>query len=219
MKVGIIIYHKNIFDIYKPDWVQKCLDSIRNQTYQKFVVYELCYSTNRQQLWPGSEYSHIPMSNHICSMNHLIDKAFLDDCNVVANINLDDHFHPERLQLQLDAVQEGYDLISSNFEHIEEINGIDTHVRDMIFHDRDIKKELNEGHNVLAHPVIMMTKHFWDTYKYYDDTQLGYEDKSLWTKAINDGCKIKIVDKILLHYRLSENQTGRVYNSQGIKTK
>lgn len=218
-KCGVILYHSDLHKIYKERWIRECLDSIRNQTYKDFIVYETCYSKDRQQLWPGSQYSHIPMPNHIAAQNHCLDKAFLDECDIVFNVNADDSYHPQRFELQLRAIKEGFDLISTNFEHIEEINGIDTHVRNMLFHDRAIKFELNNNHNVLCHSVIAYTKKFWDEFKYYNENSLGFEDKELWIKAVNAGCKIKIIDKILCHYRLSANQTGRVWNSQGVKTK
>lgn len=218
-KVGVIIYHRDLLNIYKKEWIDKCLESIRNQTFKNFAVYELGYSDTRQQWWSGSNYSHIPMSNHIEAMNHILDKAFLDGCDVVFNINLDDFYAPERFELQLKAIEEGYDLISSDFQIIQEIDGVDVLGNQMIFHDRDIKAEQDINHNVLAHPVIAYTKKFWDEYKYYNTDELGYEDFSLWKKAVAGGCKIKIIDKILLYYRISEKQTGRIYNSQGIKTK
>ncbi len=219
MKLGIILYHKDIYKIYQEAWVRKCLDSLKAQTVQDFTVYELCYSRDRQQLWPGSNFSHIPMPNHIFAQNHTLDKAFLDDCDVVANVNLDDAYSPKRLELQLKAVQEGYDLISTNFEHIEDINGVDTHVRNMIFHDRDLKYELGIDHNVLCHSVILYTKKFWEDHKYYNEDEVGFEDLTMWKKALANGCKIKILPEILCHYRLSDKQTSKIYNSKGVKVK
>lgn len=211
MKVGVLVYHKDVFNIYKPSWVKKCLDSIRNQTFKDFTVYELCYADTRSLLWERSNYSHIPMVNHIAAMNHILDKAFLDECDVVFNINLDDYYAPERFELQLKEIEAGYELISSNFQHIEEIDGIDTPVRDMIFHDRDIKVELDANHNVLAHPIIAFTRKFWNENKYYNVDEIGFEDRTLWQRAIKNGSKIKIIDQILLYYRLSEKQTGRIH--------
>ncbi len=210
-KIGILIYHKDIFKIYKERWVQKCLDSIRAQTFQDFTVYELCYSDTRSQLWENSNYSHIPMPNHIFSMNHILDKAFEDGCDVVFNVNLDDYFSPNRFQLQLDAIHAGYELVSSNFQHIEEVDGVDVPVRDMIFHLLDIKTELDVNHNILCHSVIAYTKKFWETTRYYDVNQLGYEDMELWRLGLINNFKMYIVPEILCFYRLSALQTGRIH--------
>lgn len=213
-KVGVIIYHKDLLNIYKQEWIDKCLESIRNQTFQNFNVYELCYSRTRQQWWQGSNYSHIHMPNHIFAMNHILDKAFLDDCDVVFNVNLDDYFREDRFELQLKAIEEGFDLISNNFQHIEDINGVDLPIRNMIFHDRNIKEELDKDHNILCHSSIAYSKKFWDENKYYNVDELGYEDRNLWKKAIANNCKIKIIDQILCYYRLSPNQTGRIHSAK-----
>lgn len=210
-KCGVIIYHKDIFNIYKESWVKKCLNSIRSQTYQDFTVYELCYSTAANQLWSGSTYLHIPQSNHIFAMNYILDHAFADGCDVVFNVNLDDFYHPNRFTAQLAAIHAGYELVSSNFQHIEEVNGVDVPGQEMKFHDRNILVEAEVGHNILCHPVIAYTKGFWNKYKYYNTNELGYEDFNLWKKAAAHNCKICILEEILCYYRLSPNQTGRVH--------
>ena len=208
MKTGILIYHKNIYSIYEKRWVDTCLNSIRGQTYTNFVVYELCYSDQPEQLWAGSTYEHKPLENHIFAMNYLIDKAFADGCDVVANTNLDDFFSPLRLERQITAINHGYDLVSSNFSHID---GNDQTIRYMMFHDRNISAELSINHNVIGHGVVMFTKGFWNRNKYYKTDQLGYEDLNLWKKAAEKCEKMVILPEVLLHYRIHENQTGRIH--------
>lgn len=212
-KAGVILYHKDIYKIYKPEWVEKCLKSIREQTFQNFVVYELSYGQSRTQLWKGSNYSHIPMPNHIFAMNHILDKAFLDDCDVVFNVNLDDFYDLNRFTIQLAAVKAGYDLISSNFQIVEEIDGNDILGNQMLFHNRDIKAEQEKDHNILCHPVICYTKKFWEENRYYKTNELGYEDLNLWKKAVTKGVKIRILDQILCYYRVSPKQTGRIHKA------
>lgn len=207
MKVGVIIFHKNIYSIYDKKWVDTCLDSIRNQTHKEFMVYELCYSDKSEQLWTESDFEHRPLENHIFAMNHIIDKAFADGCDVVANTNLDDYFSLERLEIQIASINEGYDLISSNFTHI---NDMDDPIRDMIFHDKDISAELSVNHNIICHSCVLMTKGFWNRNKYYETNELGYEDMNLWKRAISNAEKIIILPQILLYYRLHQNQTGRI---------
>ena len=211
MKIGIIIYHKNIYSIYEKRWVDVCLASIRAQTHSDFVVHELCYSDQPEQLWEGSNYEHRPLENHIFAMNHIIDKAFEQGCDVVANTNLDDFFSPVRLERQIKAINDGYALVSCNFSHVD---GNDQVIREMLFHDRDIATELFNNHNIISHPGVMMTKGFWDRNKYYVTNQLGYEDMRLWQKAVYNGEKMVILPEILLHYRIHDNQTGRIHPVQ-----
>lgn len=206
----MIIYHKNILKIYKYRWINKCLYSIENQTFKDFTVFELSYGNEPQTWWPWSIYSHQPKINHVAAMNEILDKAF-ETCDIVMNINLDDSYHPDRFKLQIEAIKEGYDLVSSDFQHIEEINGEDVFVRNMIFNDRNIKDEQDQNHNILCHSVVAMTKKFWEENKYYNVNSLGFEDLELWRKAVANNCKIKIIPQILCYYRLSENQTGRIH--------
>ncbi len=220
MKVGVLLYHSNIFKLYKKEWIDKCLDSIRRQTAQNFHVYELCYSEEAEKLWLGwrgkYSYYHAPMLNHIFAMNHLLDKAF-KDCDVVLNVNLDDHYHPQRFEWQLLEIERGYDLVSGNFRYIEEIDGEDRETIDMIFHDVDIGYEQRSGHNVLCHSAIAYTKKFWEENKYYNVNSIGSEDLELWVKAVANNVKIKIIPEILCYYRLSPNQTGRLNSPKGLK--
>ena len=38
MKVGVVIYHKDIDKIYDSRWVDKCLESIKNQTFSDYQI-------------------------------------------------------------------------------------------------------------------------------------------------------------------------------------
>lgn len=215
MKVGVIIYHKDILDIYKLRWIDRCMESIQAQTFKNFKVFELCYSDNRLRFYKHYnpyKYYCVKMDNHIHAMNFLLDEAF-KECDVVFNVNLDDYYDPKRFELQLEAIKEGYDLVSSNFQLIKEDlenENEDKLLTRMVFHDWDIKAEQDKNHNILAHPVICYTKGFWERNKPYNTDELGFEDFSMWKKAVANGEKIKILEDILLYYRLSDKQTGRV---------
>ncbi len=209
--IGVILYHRDLTKIYRQEWIDKCLDSIRNQTHSDFRVFELCYSETRTQIWEGSEFIHNPMESHIPAMNYILDVAFAHGCSTIMNINLDDFYNFHRFRIQLEAINQGYDLVSSNFTHIEEVNGEDVIVRDMVFHDKNIATELSIEHNVICHSSACFTKSFWEKYRYYAEDQLGYEDKSMWQKAIAGGCKMFITPEILCYYRLSPNQVGRIH--------
>ena len=207
MKVGVVIFHKNIYSIFQKRWVDKCLHTIRTQTHQEFTVFEICYGDTPERLWEGSEYLHAPLQNHIYALNFIIDYAFENGCDVVMETNLDDFYSPLRFSLQLQAIEDGYDLVSSDFSHIDEN---DNKIRTSSFSNLDIKHELHTGHNIIAHPVVCINKKFWEQNKYYGVNELGYEDYVLWRKAISNGAKAIILPDILLYYRLHEKQTGRL---------
>lgn len=210
MKIGVIIYHSNIYLNYDKRWVDKCIDSIMEQTINGFNVYELCYGDERQQLFSGFNYDHKPMPNHIHALNYTLDWAFGDGCEIVFNVNLDDAYSSTRFEKQIKAIKQGYDLVSSNFQHIEEKDGVDQLGQVFEFDKVDLCAEFNRGHNVLCHPAIAYSRKFWEINRPYDVDRLGDEDLCLWRKALNNGSKIHIIPEILCYYRQSPKQTGRI---------
>ncbi len=211
LKTGVVIFHKNIYSIFKERWILECVASIRNQTHQDFRVFELCYGDTPERIYEGSEYIHQPMENHIFAMNYILDVAFAHGCDVVMVTNADDFYNHHRFQVQLDAISRGYDLVSCDFAHIEEQGNTDVIIRDMKFSDRDIHTELRNDHNVICHSATAITKNFWETHKYYNTDSLGFEDKQLWQKASEAGCKMFITAEILCYYRIHEKQTGTIH--------
>ena len=209
-KVGVLIYHSNLLSIYHQRWIDKCVDSIMEQTFSNYHIYELCYSEDKYQLFSGFNYQHKPMPNHIHAMNHILDWAFGDGCEIVLNVNLDDFYHASRFEKQIKAIKQGYDLVSSNIQYIEERDGVDVHGQVFEFAKLNIHEEFNKQNNIIAHPACCYSKKFWETNKYYNTESLGFEDMELWVRSLNNGSKIHIIDEVLLYYRISPKQTGRI---------
>ena len=42
-KCAVILFHKNLKKIYKWRWIQKCIESVINQSYQNFDILEINY--------------------------------------------------------------------------------------------------------------------------------------------------------------------------------
>ncbi len=213
LKVGVVFFHKNIRSIYKERWVRKSVESILNQTYSDLHLYEINYGGDQYSILEGLEntkphfFVSEEMKNHAEAMNLIIDKAFSDGCDFVFNTNLDDYFDPKRIEIQLEKLKEGYDIVSSDFCYIEE----DEKGEDIVtFYKNiksktDIKKNLDFGHNVIAHPCVGYSKNFWENNKYVPD-EIPREDLLLWKRAIDNGFKFYIMDDVLLFYRLHSNQ-------------
>ncbi len=220
LKSAVIFFHKNIQSLYKPKWINKCISSIKSQTYQDFDVFELDYSGNNIKLCDSfidNKYSFesIEFENHIYAMNYLIDKLFKNGYDVIFNTNMDDYYHIERFSKQIEKIKEGYDLVSSNFIYLKEdeyLNDIVTKHLDM-FSTGDIKTQLDKNHNIIAHPCICMSKSFWDDNLKYNNL-LGYEDLDLWQRGINKGKKFYIINEYLLYYRLHDKQVTKTYNGK-----
>lgn len=213
LKVAVIFYHKNVRSLYKEDWWTKCIQSILNQTYKDFDIFEINYGADNESLIEKFDinsklffYSE-KFNNHAEAMNFIIDKAFSEGYNVVVNTNLDDYYNEYRIVKQLDYIECGYDIVSSNFEYIKEIDSEDKVINSFDMSKYDIKEELNKDHNVVAHPSVCLTKKLWDKLK-YNDKLIPKEDLDLWKRAINSGFRFKIVPEVLLHYRIHDKQVS-----------
>ena len=212
-KVGIIFFHKNIKNIYKERWIKKSIESILNQTYSDFKIYEINYGEENTSLikeffpyFNNLDFYFSPCSDHAKAMNFILDRAFEDGCDFVFNTNLDDYYNPERIEKQLEKLKEGYDIVSSDFCYIEEMNGEDgITFNKNIKSDTNIKLNLDNGHNVIAHPVVAYSKKFWENNRYLPE-EIPSEDLNLWKRAINSGFTFCILDDVLLYYRLNQNQ-------------
>jgi hypothetical protein len=206
MKVGVIFFHGNLFRIHNPDWSRKCIESIKNQTYNDLNFYEINFGDDELQLLPDSKFYHIKKKNYADSMNFIINEAFLDGCDYVFNTNIDDIYDPYRIEKQLEYLKIGYDVVSSDFCYIDSISEIPFHYMNITSHG-DVMKNLNSDHNVIAHPCVAFSKKFWqDPKNRYDINNIGREDLDLWKSSINRGYRFYITKDILLYYRIHGNQ-------------
>jgi hypothetical protein len=193
-----------------------------DQTHQDFKIFEVNYGEENislvKEFFPrfnNLDFRFLPASNHAKAMNFIIDKAFEDGCDFVFNTNLDDYYDPTRIEKQLEKLKEGYDIVSSDFCYIEEINDEDriTFYKN-IKSDTNIKMNIEMGHNVIAHPVVGYSRKFWESNRYLPE-EIPFEDLNLWKRAINSGFTFYILDDVLLYYRLHQNQiTGNNSSSR-----
>ena len=49
-KIGIVFFHKNIKNIYKERWIRKSIESILNQTYTDFKIFEVNYGDENSSI-------------------------------------------------------------------------------------------------------------------------------------------------------------------------
>lgn len=207
MKVGIILFHKNIHDLYPKAWIDKCLSSISNQTFKDFQIYEINYGSDNVRLVEDSIFYSIEKVNYADAMNFIITEAFNDGCDYVFNTNLDDFYHPEKLEKQISCLDQGCDVVSSDFCYVDENDNIKLYMN--IVKYGSVFENLNRGHNVIAHPAVGMSRNFWmDNQNRYDINKTPEEDKDLWTRSINRGYKFYIIDEVLLYYRIHNNQVS-----------
>lgn len=211
-KIGVVFFHKDIKKIYKERWIKKCVDSVLSQTVSDFTIYEINYGGGKDSILEGfsSEHPHIfiaeEKTNHAEAMNIIIDLAFGDGCDYVFNTNLDDYYELNRFEKQIEFLNQGYDIVTSDFCYVEEIEN-----EDKITFYKEIKKaggikeNLMKNHNVIAHPCVAYSKKFWESNS-YNPEEIPAEDLLLWRRGIEAGFKFHICDEVLLNYRLHGNQ-------------
>jgi hypothetical protein len=207
MKIGVVLFHKNIEEIYAIEWVKKCLSTIHNQTYKDINFYEIDYGSSDKRLVSDSIFFSIEKLNYADAMNFIISKAFDDGCDFVFNTNLDDYYSLNRIEKQLEYLEMGFDIVSSNFQYINEKSEITRYLN--MTGCGDILGNLNINNNVIAHPVVAISKNFWkDKNNRYDVLKTPEEDLDLWKRSINNGYKFHIIDEVLLYYRIHNNQVS-----------
>jgi len=236
MESAVIIYHKNALSYCKHKWLIKCLDTIENQTYQNFDVFEVSYGDKSDECSIVKYfkkiqnnklfYFHEPMKDHSYAMNFLLNKVFAKNTSYkyCFNINIDDFYDLTRFERQIKIIKKlKYDVVSSQMLYVDEenkpIKKIDYFAYNFIspkkiklksqieMEQSYIKKEFLKNHNIVAHPCVCYTRRFWKIIGPYPNI-VPREDLILFKKAaLNPAIKIHIAKKFLLYYRIHNNQT------------
>jgi hypothetical protein len=203
LKLAVIIFHKNI-ERYPKRWIDKCIDSLKYQSYPNFTVYELDYGGEGKQVYEGSNFESKKLNNHAEAHNYLLDKAFNDGCEYAFNVNVDDYYDKFRIERQLKYLKKGYDVVSSDFICVNEDDKILGYKR---FHGKNISREFKNNHNVIAHPVCAYSKYFWENCTKLKGEEIPKDDFELWKRSIND-FRFIIINDNLLYYRIHSNNSG-----------
>lgn len=206
MKTGVIVYHKNINSIYPAAWVQEFKHSIINQSYKLFDIYEMNYGGTQERIFENSIYESKELPTFVHAMNYLIEKCLNEGCDAVGNTNCDDNFSLNRLKIQLPYIEDGYDVVGSNFSLVIDNEIFKTHK----FDNLDIKEQLGINHNILSHPSIVYSRKFLEENR-YEPNEIPLEDLLLWKRTIHH-YKFKIVPEILLYHRIHNNSVCKSSN-------
>jgi hypothetical protein len=236
-KCAVIMFHKNLKKIYKWRWINKSVTTILNQTYQNYDIFEINYGNEDYSIFSDIEtnkkihFYKESCETHTEAMMFLLDKCFNEyNYDIVFNTNLDDYYHKDRFTKQIKCINDGYKLCSTFMTYITEENDDDKimfewdsnrygfNQNDFISKNNstyidieNIKRQLDNNHNIFNHPNICYTKEYWQSYdiygnlhRYRDDKP--FEDLSLWQRSIESN--ITIIPESLIYYRLHKNQIG-----------
>jgi len=235
MKIGLIIYHKNIFSYIDSKIVFKCLESIENQTFKDFDILELDYSDYNQYQTTIMKVGFLKNNkryffrqeckNHIEAMNFLLNKAFNEmNYDIIYNINLDDIYDKHRFEFQLRKILiDGYDLVGSNYEIFQNKNGneisrsikIVPEFEDIIDEQTYLKIKNSQKKCVIQLSSMCFTKESWEIIKNIDILPT-LESLLICKKLLKKDKKIHICKEKLLRYRIHSQQVSRKYRRENI---
>lgn len=191
---AIILYHANARARYPQKWIDDCIGSIKNQT-EKCGIFELEYGgegLDAQLCSPSIFFSHkIDHSKsdahtgrhtgHSKAHNWLCRKAVEMGADYVFNTNIDDFYHYQRVEKQLEYLKQGYDVVSSNMTQINENNEV---LRaDIRFSDMDIEEHAKKNHNVISHPACAYSKNFILNSGLLNPYEVPKDDFELWKRS------------------------------------
>jgi hypothetical protein len=206
LKCALIVYHKNAEAIYPDEWIFKFRESIEKQTYKQFDIFELEYGGGNLMIFENSIYESKELPTFVDAMNYLLDKVFSMGYDYCMNSNADDYFALNRVEKQLEYMNKGFDIISSNFSLVRDYEVIHTHR----FDKEDIKLQLSLNNNILCHPVICYSANYWKGNRYIPES-IPYEDLLLWKRSI-DNYKFVILEDVLCFHRLHSNSVCQSEN-------
>ena len=232
-KCAVIFFHKNLLKLYKNEWIEKCVNSILEQSYNNFDIFEINYGNDDYSIFNNMKLDRTHYfykknyKTHTEAMVFLLNEGFtVHNYDIIFNTNLDDYYNITRFEKQIECIDNGYHLCSSLMNYIKEDDkGEDVLLNEWTSESYSIKSEeyyiennkiseqLNKNHNVINHSCVCFTNKFWNGFdehnnllRYREDKP--FEDLTLWTRAINNDYKITIINEPLIEYRIHDNQIG-----------
>jgi hypothetical protein len=121
-------------------------------------------------------------------------------------VNVDDWYALNRFEKQIPAIEQGFDVVSSNFYRVNDDESVKQSFR---FHDRDIIKEAAKEHNILAHPVLCYSREFWLNCDRLQEKEIPFDDFMLWKRSYKKNFKFIILPYFLLFQRIHSNNVSR----------
>ena len=231
MRIGLIIYHKDIFSYIEHEHIFKCLNSIDNQTFKEFDIFELNYGKKTEENIFLTDIGFFKdkkvttyreeCKNHITAMNFLLNKTFKElDYDVIFNVNLDDIYNEKRIELQLIKVLEGYHLVSSNYAIFQERDGEKIRREMKITKSYDniddeqlnIKIKISKNKNIIPTTAMCFTKKCWEVLEQIPYLP-GAESLLICKKVLKNQLNIHVCPEILVDYRIHDNQVSAKYRS------
>ena len=209
-----------VMSVYNGEkYLSEAIESVLNQTYKDFEFIIVNDGSTDNSLEIIKEYQNqderivlISRENKglVASLNEGIEKA---KGKYIARMDADDICLATRFEEQIEYMEKNkLDLCGSWIETFDEKNILnvwkypETH--------RDIKFRSFFGSS-FAHPSVIIKKIVFDKLKYENETA---EDYRLWCDILANGYKVGNIQKVLLKYRLHNNQLTQTKSKELINS-
>lgn len=202
-KICQISFHKNL-SRYPAKWIEDYRLSIENQV-TKTPIFEIDYGCEGERIFKDSQYYEVRFANHAQAHNFLCEQAVGHGFDFVANTNVDDLYHQERILRQLPYCEK-YDVVSCDMTQIDAENRVTR--ENILFSQMNIREHADKGHNILAHPACIYSKNFIENSGLLQPTEEMKQGKAKWTddfdlwKRSYDKFTFFIAPYVLLYYRI-----------------
>jgi hypothetical protein len=203
MKIALICFHKNI-KRYPDEWIIDYRNSILNQTYKDFDIFELNYGGKEEIIFNNSFFISEELEDHAEAHNKLLDICFNKGYEYVLNTNVDDYYPINRISLQVQNYNTDYAVISGNYQGFSDYNN---HLASTNFHNMNIDTEFSKNHNIIAHPACGYTRKFLEFREKLISQEIPADDFCMWKRMRSKGAQFKIIPEVLMYYRISNLKT------------
>lgn len=233
MKIACVIYHSNIYEKYKKDWIIDFFHSIHSQTFQDFDIIECCYDnsnlnliemlkesklfTNKKHIFLNKNFK----SNFECE-KYLFEYIFNDlDYDVCINTNIDDIYNEDRFKIQIESIKNGADIVSSNYKIFQYYKNKKYEREIKICNEKDIEndykkrlfytKMIIDKKTNIPFSCTTFTKKCWNhSSKVIEYPEVFYLAKSI----IENKIKVDLNIESLLHHRIHNKQFSNKYKDK-----
>jgi len=199
----------------KPEHLDECLDSLKNQTIQPSEVVLVqdgplsCELIDIINNWKNQ----LNIVDVILEENKGLGQALnigLKHCSyeIVARMDSDDICVPDRFEYQLEIIKkDDIDLVGSWVSEFHTDPNIHTSLRQVPSTHKDIIK-FAQLRNPLNHPTVMYKKSVIQKHGSYEDV-LYFEDYFLWLKLLSNNIKMHNIQRPLVQMRAGPNLLAR----------
>lgn len=189
-KCAVIFYHKNIKQLYKNEWIEKCKETILNQDYQNFDIFEINYGNDNHSIFKNEKFINHKFyfykknyKYHVEAIMYLLDTCFNKyNYDIIFNTNIDDYYHIKRFSFQINDININNNVLNTTLFTYMKNNNFQTYLYDFnkntyitkkydgvllndirIIKYDFIKNNLLNNSNIFSHPAVCYTKNFWNS--------------------------------------------------------